>query len=408
MALACVLTARALTTASDRAQDSTGPVLVATQELFASIAEADAASAAVFLSGVDEDREQRRLYELALERSSAQVQEVSRLVDEDDTETHDALKAISTDIVTYSGLVESARVANAEGLLRGPDDLTAAIELVQTGIVPEVEIVTARTQGQLQEDADTGTNAIAISAVLALVCLAILVAGQVLLARRTNRILNLPLVVATALVVATLVVLLTSWSRQQDALDAAQRDGYDSIALTAEIQTTAFRYKTLESLALIAEADPAEQAELAIQLSAVPLDDPQLIEDARNGSAVGDGLLLQANRAADTTRELAATAEMLTRWDRYLTTSEGIQIALRSAGIGAAAEAAVGPGNADFNGFNTSVESVLLDNQTQFSDGLAQARSHLDWLLLLMVALPAAAVLFAFWGYQIRIREYRR
>ena len=54
------------------------PVLVATQDVFASIAEADAASSAVFLSGTDEDREQRRLYEVAHRtRPPRQLEEVS-------------------------------------------------------------------------------------------------------------------------------------------------------------------------------------------------------------------------------------------------------------------------------------------------------------------------------------------
>ena len=85
-ALVGFLAATSLTDATDRARNNTGPVLLATQDVFASIAEADAASSAVFLSGTDEDREQRRLYEVALERSTAQLEEVSRLVGDDDTE----------------------------------------------------------------------------------------------------------------------------------------------------------------------------------------------------------------------------------------------------------------------------------------------------------------------------------
>ena len=70
-ALVAFLAARSLTDATDRARSNTGPVLVATQDVFASIAEADAASAAVFLSGTDEDREQRRLYEVAQVEATA-------------------------------------------------------------------------------------------------------------------------------------------------------------------------------------------------------------------------------------------------------------------------------------------------------------------------------------------------
>ncbi len=406
-AVAALVAAQQLTEASDRVNESTGPVLVATQDVFASIAEADAASAAVFLSGTPEDREQRRLYELALERSSAQVQEVSRLVGDDDA-THGSLKEISADLTTYSGLVEAARVANTQGVLGGPQTLTEAIGVVQEGIVPQVADITARTQERLDEDIDSGRTALLVAGLIGIIAIGILVAGQVLLTRRTNRLFNIPLVVATGLLIAMLVVLLSSWVRQQQALEDARDGGYDSIALTAEIQNTAFRYKTLESLALIATGDPAEQAALAEQLAAVDLGSEALIAEARVGNAAGDGLLLEANRAADSTREQAATAEMLTRWDRYLNTSQDIQLALDAGELATAVELATGPGNADFNGFNTSVESVLSDNRSQFTDGLADARNHLDLTPLLMLALPAAAAVFALWGYQLRIREYRR
>ena len=61
-----------------------GPVLVATQQLVASLAEADAAASAAFLSGQNEDPEQRRLYEQALARAGQQVEEIAALAGDDD------------------------------------------------------------------------------------------------------------------------------------------------------------------------------------------------------------------------------------------------------------------------------------------------------------------------------------
>ena len=69
---------------------------------------------------------------------------------------------------------------------------------------------------------------------------------------------------------------------------------------------------------------------------------------------------------------------------------------------------ATGPGNADFNGFNTSVESVLSDNRTQFLDGVASARDRLNLLRIIGIALPALAAALTFLGFQRRIAEYYR
>lgn len=98
---------------------------------------------------------------------------------------------------------------------------------------------------------------------------------------------------------------------------------------------------------------------------------------------------------------------MLVRWDRYLETSQSIRTALEADPVAATA-LAVTAGNADFNGFNTSVESVLSDNRSQVTAGLADARNHLDWLRLGAVLLPALTALAALWGFQLRIREYHR
>ncbi len=406
-ALVAFVAASRLTSSSDRALQNTGPVLVAIQDVFASIAEADAASAAVFLSGQDEDREQRRLYEVALERSTAQLEEVSRLVGDDDA-THDSIKTIAAALTEYAGLVEAARLANVQGVIGASERLRDAIAVVQDRIVPEVESITEGAQARLDDDVGGGQTATILALFVAAAAIGVLVAGQIWVSRRTNRLLNLPMLAATVLVAVALVWLLLAWVRQQNDLELARDGGYDSIALTSDIQTTAFRYKTLESLSLISTGDPDEQVTLARRLAAVDVGEPDLVESARRGEAVGDGLLLEANRTADSTREQAATAEMLVRWDRYRDTSEDIQLALDANERVAAIELAVGPGNADFNGFNTSVESVLSDNRSQFTTGLRDARNHLDWLRVAMIGLPGLAALACLWGYQLRIREYQR
>lgn len=405
-ALVGFLAATSLTDATDRARNNTGPVLVATQDVFASIAEADAASAAVFLSGTDEDREQRRLYEVALERSTAQLEEVSRLVGDDDAD-HDVIKAIAADLTVYAGQVEAARLANVEGIAGATDRLTDAIATVQDGVVPQVQRITTSAQEQLDDDVRSGRILTVIALLVLLIAGAVLVSAQIWLSRKTNRILNLPLLGATVLVAVALLWLLVGWVRQQSDLSTAQDDGYDSIALTADIQTTAFRYKTLESLGVLAVGDGAEQDELAGMLASSTIDADAVLA-ARTGSSDGQGLLFDAARAADTTRERAATAEMLVRWQTYLETSLEIRGAADSGDRDAAVAAAVGPGNADFNGFNTSVESVLSDNRSQFADGLANADDRLRLLVPGMILLPLLAALLALWGWQLRITEYRR
>lgn len=395
-----------LVDSGDRAEQNTAPVLVAVQDVFASIAEADAASAAVFLSGADGDREQRRLYEVALERATGQLEEVARLVGDDEV-AHESIKEISADLVRYAGLVEAARLATVNSLPGADSDLLSAIDIVQDGIVPEVQALTARAQADLDDDVDSGTIATAIALAWSAVVVVLLLAAQAHLRARTNRLIAPAVALATLLILTTGIWMAAAWIARQADLDDARDGGYDSIALTADIQTSAFRYKTLESLALLGAGDIAEQDTLATRLAAVPIDD-EVIADARTGDAVGAGLLLEANRRADSAREQAATTELLVRWDRYRATSDEIRFAVDRNQDDAAVALATGPGNSDFNGVNTAVESVLSDNRSQFLDGVATARNRLDRLRLAGVLLPAIAALLTLWGFQRRIREYYR
>ena len=64
---------------------------------------------AAFLSGRDEDPEQRRLYEQALARAEQQMEQIAARVG-DDQAVHDLLQRVSVRVSTYAGLVEAARV----------------------------------------------------------------------------------------------------------------------------------------------------------------------------------------------------------------------------------------------------------------------------------------------------------
>jgi hypothetical protein len=97
-------------------------------------------------------------------------------------------------------------------------------------------------------------------------------------------------------------------------------------------------------------------------------------------------------------------AEAGLRWQRYLTTVA----ALRAAPNAAAATAiAVGQANSDFNGFNFSVEAILGQNRGQFLDGLGTAADRTSRLPTGVLLLLLGALGAMFWGYQLRIRDYR-
>ena len=76
-------------------------------------------------------------------------------------------------------------------------------------------------------------------------------------------------------------------------------------------------------------------------------------------------------------------------------------------GNGPAARAlAIEASNDDFNGFNTTLEAILLSNRDQFDLGVQSANERLRFLTIAMVLLPLLGAALVLAGYQPRINEY--
>ncbi|MEA2686558.1 MAG: hypothetical protein QOE93_1753, partial [Actinomycetota bacterium] len=349
--------------ATERAQSTSGPVLVATQQLVASLAEADAAASAAFLSGQNEDPEQRRLYEQALARAGQQVEQIASLAGEDEA-IRPVLNRISFQITRYAGLVEAARATNRipSAAADANGYLVSAVGLADQVVKGDVRTLTDEAQASLRRDQDRRPGGFLITVLVLVAVLVVLGVGQTMVTRVSRRILNLPLAVATILALAALGWLAVAGQGSGTAIDDARRDGYDSIVVTAQLGREGFGAKAAETLAVIT-GDDSHRADAdagARNLATSPVT-PQVagaIRDGRAGGAPG-GLIGQAAAAADSPRERAAVAEVAVRWQQYVDTVA----TLRAQPTAAAARAvAVGPANSTFNGFNFSVQAVLGQN----------------------------------------------
>ena len=373
--------------ASQTSADNTAPALIGVQDLFASLAEANTAATAAFLStqatGV-EDRGNRNLYEDAIQRASAKTEEVSAIFGPDEA-AHDALKDIGISLNTYSGRVEAARVANANGLPGAETQLREALDIVQGDVGTSVGAITARGQDQLSTERSSGRVLTWVAIGLGVLTLLALLRVQAGLLKRTNRILNPLLVIATVVIATVLGYLIVGPIVRGSNLDEASAGGYDTIAKTSEIQTAAFNLQSQLSLKLL----DGSGSDLN------PLFDT-------TGTKIGE-----VAGIVDSDREAAAAATLEVRWERYRTTAREIE-ALAEAGNREAAVALFqGEGLSTFNGLNTAIESVLSDNREQFTTGVDTASRAVGTTPFLTIIGPVLAALLIIWAIQRRLGEYR-
>ncbi|MDH3296351.1 MAG: hypothetical protein OER95_18680, partial [Acidimicrobiia bacterium] len=371
--------------------EATGPSLIDVQDLFASVAEANTAATAAHLSVEvtgKEDRISRNLYTDALQRSNEFLTRVSADIGQGPT-AQSQLQDIGAALASYSGEVEAARLAKLNGLPEADQRLRSAVDIVNSEIGPAVNAITTLGQAQYDDEAGEGVILIGVALALGLITLAALIVLQVRLAHRIRRVLSPLLVLSTVALLGLIGLLLYGNGLRMLALDDAETGGYDAIGASAEIQTSAFSVQSELALLLL---DDTNQSRFTVI-------DGLIDETTSSLDRLGDN--------ADSDREAAAAETLAIRWQRYQDVVNEIRQLSDSGDPDSAAAVFQSDGLATFNGVNTAIESVLLDNRNQFSDGIEVAASAVDlnpWLCLL---LTVASGLLAILAVQRRLGDYR-
>lgn len=375
-----------LVDATTRVADNHGEVLVATQQVSASFAEADAAAVSVHLAGAEGNREQRRLYEQAMERATTGLERVARLVG-DDEPSHTALQDIAGRTVEYAGLIESARISSIQDLPGADATLRQASAINRQQISPDVQLIADRARQRFSDE--TNASYYVVTLVFLAIAAAVLLWTLYQLHKRFRRLVNVPLALAALLVLLLLVLTLRGFVTQQRSFDNAEQEAFNAITASELLQQDAYRHRSLATSMVLTNStdDASELAEIQSNMAAALL--PATLDEA--GSE----------------RERAAATEIATRWERYVAVSEQIQVALRDGDVESAEAITQGPANSAFNGFNTSVEALLLDNREQFLGELDNASGPLNPLQFFIIIGSVLAALLAWSGFALRIGEYR-
>lgn len=363
--------------------ENTAPALIALQDLSSSAAEANAEATASFLV-TDQTGTAERLHHNAfldaLRRSSEQAEEVSARIGPNQA-AHDALKTVSSGLGSFNGAIEAARVENLNRLPGAKATLGQGLDVADNEIATAIDDATAAAQGEV--GVTDGWSLWAARAAGA-VALGLLIQAQLVLARRTRRVFSPLLVIATVLTLAVALAFEAGFFLRNSAIADARTGGYDAIAETASIQSDAFALQAAVGRSLIDDR-PADLTELEARIDA-------------GVNAVGAG--------ADSDRERAAADELAERWAAYRS-SIGTITGTAASDPATAAGLYQGDGLSAFNGFNTTVDSVLLDNRLQFVDSLERGAGWVSFLPYLGIVLPVLAALAALLGIQRRLEQYR-
>lgn len=351
--------------------------LVRIQAIRTSLVKADANATNAFLVGGLEPADARAGYVDGIETAAATLAEAANA----DSRSAEKLQAVNQVLASYAGLVESARANNRQGFPIGAAYLRQASTSIRDDALPPLADLVRDERDRVASSSNTVGNAQDAALLLLAVVVIALVVIQIWLFRRTHRVLNPSLVLATIVVVVAgaLAAATIGWTRNQD--DHAREGPYAQTVALATVRIDGFDAKSSESLTLIARGsgEPFETRfkELAVDAnSALP--------------SVAD---------ADTRNAFAA----------YLARHAAVRAADDDGKYDNAVKQATGKGaaNAAFGRFETASGAELERQSGRLSDDLAHARFPLLLLSLLLLVGGALAALVARRGVAQRLQEYR-
>jgi hypothetical protein len=261
----------------DSVRTRSGPLTISAQQLYRSLSDADATAAAAFLSPGAEPPDLRQRYEQDIAAAGAALAGANAST----RKGRDAVAQLAQALPVYTGLVETARTDNRLNLPVGAAYLREASGLMRGTLLPAAKTLYEEESGRLSAE---GSGAAALpwfALLLAILVLVALLFTQRSVARRTRRLFNVGLGVATAAGLALLLWLGVSWLGVSSHLDTARRSGSAQVDLLAQARIAALTARADEALTLVARGSGGAYE-----------------DDYKARIAELDGLLARAGKAA--------------------------------------------------------------------------------------------------------------
>ncbi len=380
--------------------DHREPLAAASQQVYRSLSDADATASSAFLSIGTEPPALRERYERDVAEAGAALAKAAS----DSADVAEAASPVDTlnqQVPVYTGLIETARANNRQGFPAGASYLREASELMRAKILPAAQDLYRIDTERLIAEQDTATGFPWPATLLMVALLAALVVAQVYLTRRTNRLLNVGLVVATAAVVVSLLWGAVALIVQGSLVASGQDDGSHQVDVLVRARIAALQARADETLTLVARGDGSTyEQDFGRNAAQLVGTDGQggLLGEARGLTAGGDGSgkVADASKAAE---DWLKAHQQVRKQDDAGEYQTAVDLAVSEAKQDGAAAA--------FHRLDDSLQAAINVGRQQFLDDTTGGDRALIALAPGLAVLALVAAGGVTMGIRERLREYR-
>jgi hypothetical protein len=378
------LTANQHASAASDVVASSEPLTLDAQQIYRSLSDADATAASAFLAGGLEPVTAQQRYNSDIAAAALGIQAASALVGPSGSSSKD-LATLSAGLPVYAGEVGTAVADNRLGLPLGAAYLREASARLRGTLLPAASDIYTNESGRLTSASAqaTGLPLMVIALLFGLGLLYVLWRASRWLTRRTNRVFNSGLVLATVLGVVSLAWLAAAFFIGRGDLLNAQQHGSVPAQAYARAEVAALQAHADESLTLINNTgDDSYQADFLAQKKLL---------------GPGSGTLLASLSAQAGTQAQA--------W--YLA-----HAALRAQDDGGQHPAAVatalsGEAFKTFTALSGTLSQGIEASQAVFASSARSGRDDFTGLTEGMIVASLAMAVGCAWGLSRRLAEYR-
>ena len=245
VALLGALTFSYLAFSLSRAQADTAQ-LIRVQKIQSNLLSADATATNAFLVGGLEPPAQRAVYDQALSSTSSLIVEASQAQPADAA----ALSALNQQVISYAATIEQARANNRQGLPVGAQYLRNASAELRSTALPILDNLVSSNAARAADEMDARIGY--VIPVISLLALVVLIVGQIWLARRFRRTINVGMLAGAAALFVITVGGLIAVQQLSSSLSSISNGSLAAVNTAADARIDANNAKSNESLTLIA------------------------------------------------------------------------------------------------------------------------------------------------------------
>ena len=374
------------------------PLSLDAQRIYESLSDAQVTVSAAFLASPQEPLAARQRYDADIARATAGLKAATAASDNPQLSRN--LATLSAGLPVYAADVANAELYNSLGYLAGSSSLQVATEEMQLTLLPAARAVYTQENSRLTATSAqaTGLPLAAATLVIGLVLLFVLFRAQRWLTRRTRRIVNHGLLLASAATVVAVLWLGISFALARAGLGRALQDGAQPTATLAEAGIAAQRARGDEILNLISHSgDTAFQADFAAAQAELGPGPGSLLTSALNQSRPGSAAARIRAAAREATSWYAVNQKVHALDTRSATVAE-TQLVTGS-----------GPGTAAtlFGQLDASLSAAMAADEATFRSSAATGQDAFTGLEAGVIVLSLVTVLGSAWGINRRLAEYR-